>query len=70
MSYCVNGAPLRVRLTMSGACACACVCVLVGVLIKCLYEMHGATIKEKKKIILQCMLQCLKYIGSARIPLP
>jgi len=23
-------------------------CALVGVLIKCLYEMHGATIKMKK----------------------
>jgi len=27
------------------------VCALVGVLIKCLYEMHGATIKIKRLTI-------------------
>jgi len=27
-----------------------CVCALVGVLIKLLYEMHGAAIKIKKKV--------------------
>ena len=26
------------------------VCALVGVLIKCLYEMHGAMIKESKTV--------------------
>ena len=52
MSYCVSRTVLRMRLTVGVCCVLCCVrckkfykCALVGVLIKWLCEMHGATIK-------------------------
>jgi hypothetical protein len=39
------------------------ICALVGVLIKCLYEMHGATIKIATEVLLTLKIRCeLKYL--------
>jgi len=34
------------------------VCALVGVLIKCFYEMHGATIEKEKTSYLENLYTC------------
>jgi len=57
MSYCVNRTPLRVRLAL-----CVVQLETAGVLIKRLYEMHGATMKIVTNI---CAGLC--YLSSALV---
>ena len=63
MSYCVNGTLLRARLTV-----CRVICSLR--LIKCLYEVHGATIKMVLEKIMGVIKKYHQYLKTRDFKLP